>query len=272
MAREAFICKEANVDGRVVTNIRPVYGLQPRKSQVLFAFLHQVYWFHLIARNDDTADVDGEEIKDNWEFDFILKTKLWWSKNVHEEQKSPEQIIIGAGDWKFCSLIGLAIHLERWIGSGEGLVNDLIFGMEGDNPKNAKDNVWKYLKSYIDSNEFHALRSEPLGTHSIRKCANTYSCWTGNSKDDNDYWARWKGKKRQGNTYEDTILPYPDAKVAVSLAIGGPIKYALWQGSGVDNNFIFTHVVPNIRLRYGEGGCCVLRWALLWACFDREAK
>jgi hypothetical protein len=134
------------------------------------------YQFHLIARNDDTAHVDGEEIKDSPQFDFTLKTKLRWSKNVHEEREAPEQIMIGAGDWKFCVLLGLAIHLERcWIGSGEGLVNDLIFGMEGDDPKNAKDKVRKYLKSYIDSNEFHDVRPEPLGPYSIRKCANTYS-------------------------------------------------------------------------------------------------
>ena len=153
----------------------------------------------------------------------LVQNKIVLVKNVHEEREAPEQIMFGDGNWKFCVLLGLAIHLEQWVGAGEGLINTRIFALEHDNPKNAKSTVGKLLKALINSEDFHPVCSKPLGAHIVRKCANTYSRCTGNSKDDSDYWERWKGHRRQGDTYKDTILQFPDAKVAATLAIGGPV-------------------------------------------------
>ena len=81
-----------------------------------------------------------------------------------------------------------------------------------------------------------------------------------------------EGQKRIGDIYEDTILPYPDAHVASALCIGGPIKYDLRDGSGLDDGWIKVHVIPNIALRYDDAVCSVLGRALLWSCFDAEAS
>ena len=70
------------------------------------------YQFHMIARNDDVAHIDWDSIMSNPQYDFALKTKLRWSKNVNEERDAPEQIMLGAADWKRCVILGLAIHLE----------------------------------------------------------------------------------------------------------------------------------------------------------------
>jgi hypothetical protein len=94
----------------------------------------------------------------------------------------------------------------------------------------------------------------------------------GCAKDDCDHRGRWKGRKRIGDIYEDTILPYPDANVASALCIGGPIKYDFREGNGLDDRWIRDHVIPNIAIRYDDAVCKVLGRALLWACFDAEAS
>lgn len=38
--------------------------------------------------------------------------------------------------------------------------------------------------------------------------------------------------------YLDTAIPYPDAKVAVSLCVGGAIKYELLQDSQIDDCWV----------------------------------
>jgi hypothetical protein len=231
------------------------------------------YQFHMIARNDDVAHIDWDSIMSNPQYDFALKTKLRWSKNVNEERDAPEQIMLGAADWKWCVILGLAIHLEVWIGAGTGMVNDKIFTAgENDNPDATKQRSATLLKELLESEEFVQLIEALLGLHSIRKAARTHCRRMGRSKDDCDYRGRWKGKKRIGDVYEDTILPYPDALVAETLCIGGAIRYSLRTGSGVDNAWIQEHVVPNIALRYNEAVCNVLGRALLWACFDPEAS
>jgi len=75
--------------------------------------------------------------------------------------------------------------------------------------------------------------------------------------------------------YDDVELPYPDAKVANKLCIGGPCYYLL---PGEDANigdanntttmmtrtFILRSVVPNIRKRMSESCSLVFGKALLW--------
>ena len=41
-------------------------------------------------------------------------------------------------------------------------------------------------------------------------------------------------------------LPYPDAKVAASLCIGGPCKYVLAKNCGLSDEWLLEyHVIPN---------------------------
>ena len=69
-------------------------------------------------------------------------------------------------------------------------------------------------------------------------------------------------------------LPYPDAKVAAALCIGGPCKYTLKEGSGVTEHWLGELVVPNIlqSARFHRQVALVLALPILWACFDDEME
>ena len=230
------------------------------------------YQFHMIARSDDVAHVNAEGIMPNLQHPFALKTQLRWAKNCNEERDAPEQIILGAGNWKICPILGLAIYMEEWLGRGDGLVNEHLFCLSNDNPKSATDTVRAKLKIVLRNEAFNQRLPGKLGSHSTRKAGKTHAQRHGESKDNTDYRGRWKGHARSSDPYQDTLLPYPDAKVASVLCLGGPIKYELRGDSGIDNNWIGEHVVPNITIRYPEEVWSVLGKALLWACFDGEAS
>jgi hypothetical protein len=54
------------------------------------------YQFHMISRIDDATQVKMENLAPHDRFDFLLKTKLNWSKNVNEEREAPWQAVIPA--------------------------------------------------------------------------------------------------------------------------------------------------------------------------------
>ena len=63
-----------------------------------------------------------------------------------------------------------------------------------------------------------------------------------------------------------------DAKVAGSLCVGGPIKYKFKEGITLSDDWLFEHVVPNIRRRYPNDSrlCRVLATALMFAALDEH--
>ena len=88
-----------------------------------------------------------------------------------------------------------------------------------------------------------------------------------------------KSELRVSDAYDDVELPYPDAKVANKLCIGGPCFYLLanehanGESPPGDNDanltmmiktFLLTHVVPNVRRRMSESCSFILGKALLW--------
>ena len=77
-------------------------------------------------------------------------------------------------------------------------------------------------------------------------------------------------KSRVSDVYMDVTLPYPDAKVASILCVGGPCKYALRDGCGISDQWLTTHVVPALasRARISKKVSLVLAKPVLWACFD----
>jgi hypothetical protein len=112
--------------------------------------------------------------------------------------------------------------------------------------------------------------TDSLGSHSICKFAATHARRSGCSKDDKDLRGRWKSKDRVSDVYEDTELPYPNAKVAEKLCIGVACYYLFPEeltAMAVDEvgsttiammkTFILSTVVPNIRLHlWWERLCC----------------
>ena len=57
-----------------------------------------LWQYHLIGRVDDTAHFKLSNPKGHDTFDFAIKTKVQWSKNVRDEQRCPDQILLGSGD------------------------------------------------------------------------------------------------------------------------------------------------------------------------------
>ena len=109
-----------------------------------------------------------------------------------------------------------------------GIANPYLFGDTGD-PIKTKKSVYGTLKRYVwDKPEFQRQAEDPIGTHSLRKYPSTRARRCGCSKDDVDNRVRWR-KLRVQDRYVSINLPYPDAKVAAALCVGGPCRYALKQ-------------------------------------------
>jgi hypothetical protein len=72
--------------------------------------------------------------------------------------------------------------------------------------------------------------------------------------------------------YGDVVLPYPDAKVAFELCHGGPMMYKLQDGCGVGDWWIVENGTPHIAKSFGTNMAATFGKALLWACFDDEAR
>ena len=70
-------------------------------------------------------------------------------------------------------------------------------------------------------------------------------CNNGCKKDDTKTQGWWKSQRQIVDSYIGTVLPYPNAKVASVLCIGGAVKYEIKEGSGVTDKFILQCIVPH---------------------------
>jgi hypothetical protein len=57
-----------------------------------------LWQYHLIGRVDDVCNFGMSNPKGHDTFAFALKTKVQWSKNVKDEQKCPDQILLGSNE------------------------------------------------------------------------------------------------------------------------------------------------------------------------------
>jgi hypothetical protein len=136
------------------------------------------FQYNMIARIDDSARFETDDLKENLDFPFTLLCKMCWSKNVLEERDAPDQILLGSMDTDFCVLMALAIYLEHWIEHGDGLQSRFLFSDDIDDgaPKRVKDNIQETLRRDVfGSNAFVRVRPGLLGTHSLRKFASTFA-------------------------------------------------------------------------------------------------
>ena len=70
--------------------------------------------------------------------------------------------------------------------------------------------------------------------------------------------------------YTDSTLPFLDAGVCADLCKGRPIHYKIRENSGITNEMLCQHMVPNIRMNYCESILVVLGWELLWRIFNEK--
>ena len=68
--------------------------------------------FHFLARVDDTCKIMIEEIQRHGTYNQALRARLCWCKNVMDKRAAPPQIMFGANNFKFCSILSLSIYLE----------------------------------------------------------------------------------------------------------------------------------------------------------------
>ena len=61
---------------------------------------------------DCTTQAKCQNIKRHNHFDFVLKAKLDWSKNILEEQDAPWQAVLASNDHIYCVHLSLALWLE----------------------------------------------------------------------------------------------------------------------------------------------------------------
>ncbi|KAI2503969.1 hypothetical protein MHU86_10466 [Fragilaria crotonensis] len=96
-----------------------------------------------------------------------------------------------------------------------------------------------------------------------------------------DICGRWKSKSRVPDVYEDTELPYPDAKVAEKLRFGSACYYLFpdkvtntvaEEGESttpmMKTYILSNNVVPNIRKGLSDSAALVLGKALLWITYS----
>jgi hypothetical protein len=89
-------------------------------------------------------------------------------------------------------------------------------------------------------------------------------------KEEKDIYGCWRKGKHVSDVNNDVDLPYPDAKVAGKLCIGGHYKYVVKDGSGVTYNFLPQHVVSSIPAWFSANVAKVLAKLLLWMLFSSE--
>ncbi len=247
------------------------------------------FQFHLIARIDDTTQVlvDNNCIHDN--SCNALKTRLNWSKNVTEERDAPWQVMLGSIDTAFCVLTSLASWMElNHRENPNAALLPYLFSFSDDvsipkGGQKSKETAKAMFNRVFKMDVFGgkaADGTDSLGSHSIRKFAATHAQRSGCTKDDKDIRGRWKSKAGVSDVYEDTELPYLDAKVADKLCFGGACYYvfpeevtntAAEEGestTAMTKTFIVSKVVPNIRKRLPDLAALVLGKALLWLIYS----
>ena len=129
---------------------------------------------------------------------------------------------------------------------GERQQGKNIFNIR-ENPDRTKDDIFTHIKNEWESDAVNIVKEGTFGTHSNRKQAYTKMCSSGISRDWADICGQWKSRKTASDRYQDTSLPYPDAKAAADLYDGGPIKYIIRAGFAITDSWLDEHVTCNMR-------------------------
>ena len=200
---------------------------------------------HFCGRLDDIAHQETEHLEVHPEYPDCMVGRVKWSKNIYEERDSPKQIMMGARNTYYCIILGLALFFDAWW-KDERQQAKHIFNIR-DTTKRTKDAVFHHIKNEWESGAVNIVKEGKFGTHSNRKRAYTKMRRSGISRDWADIRGRWKSRKTASDRYQDTSLPYPDAKAASALCDGGPIKYVVRDGFNISDHWIDEHVTCNMQ-------------------------
>jgi hypothetical protein len=128
-----------------------------------------------------------------------------------------------------------------------------------DGPINVKQQYRSRIECTVwRNNEFKALKDETvphngLRTHSEQKFVSDKALKLGIYDDLIEYHGRWVGKRNKKVVRKHYISVenkyIVDAYICTALCDGGTIKYQAKEGLVITDEFLFTHVVPNIWWR-----------------------
>ena len=254
----------------------PQYG--PLVSYGVVAF--SIFQSHMIGRVDCISQWKAESFEKHTIYpDIAARARLPWSKNVRQEGDAPWQLIIGSRDPQLCVLIALAIWLEFYLSNYKGL-SPYVFALNADyripeGGDKINDFVQRKMRDVYRRDDFQPDDDrQKLGTHSVRKYANTRARRLGARPDEADYRGRWKNDRRVSTVCYTEELPWVDAKVASYLCIGGACSYRIKQQSEITDDWICEHVTPSIATSasYGRVLATLLGKALLWVTFSDHSE
>ena len=80
------------------------------------------FHYHMISRVENCTQFVMQNIELHPHFNFAIKAKLCWSKNVQEKQNAPWQVALGSMETPFCILVSLALWLEI-------LISSMVYGL-----------------------------------------------------------------------------------------------------------------------------------------------
>ena len=106
----------------------------------------------------------------------------------------PTQILFASMDPLVCPYLNLAVYVEMF---GTGGLGGEIFDCKSTR------NFTNYLEKLFASPFFKAVREGMVGSHSLRKGPSTYASRYGLLRDWISLRGRWRGSKKQVNTYID---------------------------------------------------------------------
>ena len=178
----------------VLVAVREIYSESKEYSMLMALSVVMLQW-QLIGRIDDIMQLRTSTVLFNVRDSFTLHIKMSWSKNIRTEMQSPTQILIAAMDPIICPLLNLAVFIETF-GSHGGLMFE-----------RAKKTTTNLIDEILASSNFRAQRAGRVGTHSFRKGSATYASRFGLPKDWVNLRGRWRGKKKQVDTYIDVDQP-----------------------------------------------------------------
>ena len=268
---------------------QPKFLLMQKKlqSQTDWAFkiryrAMNIYQYHLIGRADDTCHFKVRDIRGHKTFDFALQTKVRWSKNVRDERRCPDQIILGAHDPSWCVFIHMAVYIESFL-EKQPNAKYLFTDKMSETAPNAMKATWsdRMRKVVWSDPAFKEMAPEldedgGIGTHSNRKFAADSAAKHGCTSEQVEIRGRWKvAAGKQVMVYIDVKRDYEDAKVCSALCCGAPVKYALKEGlvQKISHQWLCTHVVPHIACRFRNDAklCHIFGLALLYACVSESS-
>jgi hypothetical protein len=128
------------------------------------------------------------------------------------------------------------------------------------------------FRNVLAEEDFPLVNDAAVGTHSNWKFPSMYARHNVCNRNDINSQERWKRERRIVDSYIDARLPFPDAKVAGVLVIGGPIKYEIRRGCNISDEWIVTHVTPFILQQCPRQVAVVLGKAILWGVFDNQVS